>query len=119
MKTKLKSREARTNIKDTKRAGKPKLDAKTRLLDMIEALVANGEVKSGKCRHNHHYTVTSNGRILVDGEPEGYIDPDYITAAKYLVSNGYYIRYVRNSPVIFGPDGEATGVTVMDIMRRR
>jgi len=112
-----KSRDVRTDKKDQRRATKPKMAKKTAVLDMVEALVANGYVKNGKCRHNHHFTVISTGKIFVDGEPEGYVDPEYITAAKHLIDHGYYIQYVRNSPVIHTPTGEATGVTVCDIIR--
>lgn len=112
-----KSREVRTDLKDYKRAKKPKMSTKTALLDIVEVLIENARVKSGICRHNHQITVTATGKILVDGDASGYIDPSFTKAAKYLIDNGYYLRMVRNKRVIFDPDGEASGITVGDVMR--
>ena len=112
-----KSRDARTDKKDNRRAGKPKMASKTALLDMIEVLIENSRVKHGMCRHNHEVIVLSSGKITVDGVPHGYIDPEFTKAAKYLIDHGYHLKMVRNKRVIYGPDGEATGVTVGDIIR--
>lgn len=112
-----KSREVRADLKDYKRAKKPKMTSKTALLDMVEVLIENSRVKHGICRHNHQITVTATGKILVDGEFSGYIDKEYTIAAKYLIEHGYHLRMVGNKRVIHSPDGEPTGVTVGDIIR--
>ena len=117
----IKSRELRTDQKDTKRKLTQKFKNKSEILDMVEALIANGRVKNGICRHNHNISVASTGKIYVDGEPDsdGYIDSDYVNAAKKLISKEYFIKYVRNSPVIHDPDGNPTLITVCDLTRRR
>ena len=112
-----KTREFRTGVKDAKRTTKPRSLAKSRVLDMIEALIANARTGNGICRHNHSIVVTGTGRILIDDAPHGYIDREDTQAAKYLIEHGYHIKFVRNSPVIHTPDGDAVNITVGDVER--
>jgi hypothetical protein len=115
----LKSKEQRTDLKDFKRGKKPRTQSKSQMLDMVEVLLANGRAKyNGICRHNHSISVLSTGKVLIDGESKGSIEPIYIESAKHLIKQGYHIKYVRNSPVIYDPDDEPTNVTVGDIIRR-
>jgi hypothetical protein len=111
------SRDQKADLKDFKRAKKPRTVSKTATLNMIEALIGNARVCNGICRHNHSINILNSGRIMIDDEPHGYIDKEDTVAAKYLIDHGYHILYVRNSPVIHTPEGDAVNITVSDVTR--
>jgi len=112
-----KTREQRRTWKTITRGTVEKVEKKTKILNFVEVLLANACVKNGVCRHNHDVNVSTTGKIMIDGKPKGYIDRSFRDAATFLIEHGYYLQNVRNSPVIYSSDGDATNITVGDVER--
>jgi hypothetical protein len=85
---------------------------------MAVAILEAERHRNQLCRFNHHVSIDSKGRWVVDDEtikdPED-TAKDYIRAAKGLYNLGYDYTYVRNCATITEPEnGEPVSLTLRD-----
>lgn len=97
--------------------------------DIAISLIEMDRHDGQQCRYNHCVEIDERGLIWIDGKKipdydksdwkERYWDAsEYMKAARTLYHAGYYIRWQRNHPILFTPDGyPAEGVRARNVER--